>query len=218
MKLLRHTGLAQPYQNESGEWQLPVLFKISWADEPDYEDISSVVQWADKAEWLGMDYLALRKAIIAEGLAYADANIEERAVLASFLLATPAELLQDMPISEIAKLGRAYHQSSKKARQDRWDLACSIAFNDAPQIVYTILGFAISSAFENMAYRYTEFGVKGTIEDYDPIRQTEPTIGIIDYLLSRANFAGIGLSSQPGTTASGQTYAQLAQQLADLLI
>lgn len=117
-------------------------------------------------------------------------NIEEKRIAASLKIGSQADHFKDWGIPTIVNHGYTYHKNSIVTRTDRLHRAVVEVYNIIPANTAEALSNLVASPLGNMYYRFLEFGIKGSVEDYDMDFNPNPTPGILDWIMSRPPFSG----------------------------
>jgi len=91
-------------------------------------------------------------------------------------------------VPTIVDYGLEYHITSRNTREHRMLRTTVEVYNLLPLNVAEALGNITASPLGDMYNRYMEFGVKGTVEDFNKDYNSNPTPGICDWILARAPF------------------------------
>jgi len=146
-------------------------------------------------------------------------NTSEKAICLKYAIVSTAKLLaHGYMLDRIIEEGKVFHVEAINARQARLITASIYIWNVVPANAQEVLQVFVNPMFGNMYFLYKEFGIKGTKEDYDSIRNTSPGPGPLDYILGRAIWQNNGIAQQTWKTTTGQPIAEFATDLANMLI
>lgn len=136
------------------------------------------------ATWDGVDWIREP----AEWIGYRYSTEAEKDILAQLKVGSQGDHFADYGVPAIVDYGLDYHITSRDTREYRMLRATVEVYNIIPLNAAESLGDITASPLGDMYNRYIEFGVKGTLEDYNKDFNPNPTPGICDWLLSRAPF------------------------------
>lgn len=164
----------------------------------------------------------------SEWIGYRVLDTEEQTIAAQLKIGSQIDHFVDYGVPTIVDYGYDYHKNSRLTREDRMLRAVVEVYNIIPFHVAEALGDITASPLGDMYFRYMEFGVKGTVEDFNKDFNSSPTPGICDWLYSRAPFnyqepfisAGYpsGLTLKTWVPIDGQTINQFADKCYDILV
>ena len=153
---------------------------------------------------------------------------EEKVIASSYKIGSVADHFTEFGVPSVVDIGEEYHINAITARNARMLRATVEVYNRLPANYSQVLGNLTYSPVGNMIDTYREWGVKGTIEDYNIDFNPTPTPGIVDYALARAPFDGtqafldqgysLGLAAQSWTTVDGLNMTQFSQEIYDILV
>lgn len=159
---------------------------------------------------------------------YRNVTNAERDILAKLKIGSQQDHFSDYGVPAIVDYGLEYHITSRDTRELRMLRATVEVYNILPLNVAEALGNITASPLGDMYTRYMEFGVKGTIEDFNKDFNPNPTPGICDWLLSRAPFinsepyisAGypIGLTEKGWVPIDGSTLSEFSTKIYNILV
>ena len=159
---------------------------------------------------------------------YRDLEQKEKEIAAQLKIGSQADHFFDYGVPAIVDYGFEYHKTARSTREERMMRAVVEVYNIIPLHVAEALTALTASPLGDMYNRYIEFGIKGTVEDYNKDFNPNPTPGVADWLLSRAPFsnqepyitAGYpgGLSVQTWFPIDQTTIQDFANKVYDILV
>lgn len=163
-----------------------------------------------------------------EWLGYRVCSNAEKNICAKLKIGSQGDHFADYGVPAIVDYGLEYHREARATREARMLRAVVEVYNIIPLNVAESLGDITASPLGDMYFRYMEFGVKGTVEDFNKDFNPNPTPGIIDWIQSRAPFnnqepfisAGYpsGLTQKTWTPIDGSTLQQFSDKLYNVLV
>ncbi len=117
-------------------------------------------------------------------------NPEQKDIAATLKIGSQADHFADYGVPAISDYGLEYHRNSIAAREERMLRAVVEVYNRIPLHQAEVLGDLIGNPIGDLTELYKEWGLKGTLEDYNIDFNPNPTPGIINYLYGRAPFNG----------------------------
>jgi hypothetical protein len=151
--------------------------------------------------------------------AFGFANQYEKDVFVKYSIgSTQAFLDAGYTLERINADSKVYHNTSIACRRDRLIDASIRIWNQIPQHAAEVVGYVFNPAYGVMYMLYQIPGVIGSLEDYDSVRNPNPGSGIVDYILARGPWAGVGIKDQPWMGINGQTMTEFTEELYDLLV
>lgn len=156
--------------------------------------------WAGYEGWVGTFDFAEDQWVIEppHWVGYRLCNTEEKFIAANYKIGSQADHYADYGVPTIVDYGEEYHLQSIFARQRRMRRATVEVYNRLPANVAEVLQNMEASPLGNMYNRYIEFGVKGTVEDYNVDFNPTPTPGIADWIMGRSVFSNVEPYSSAG--------------------
>ena len=161
-------------------------------------------------------------------LGYRVATQAEKDILAQLKIGSQADHFIDYGVPAIVDYGLDYHIKARETRQYRMLRATVEVYNILPLNVAEALGNITASPLGDMYNTYIEFGVKGTVEDFNKDFNPNPTPGIIDWILSRAPFNNVepyitagyptGLTLKGWTPIDSTTLSNFSTRLYNILV
>lgn len=152
----------------------------------------------------------------------------EKAICAELKIGSSADHFADYGIPAIVDYGVEYHRHSIIARKERLLRAQVEIYNRLPINAFTTLTDLIGSPLGNITELYSEYGLKGSVEDYNVDYNPTPAPGICDYILARAPFDGQqvyldagyadGLKNKGWTPIDATTLSDFADELYNILV
>ena len=158
----------------------------------------------------------IKEPIIDAGFDYC--NDTEKAICLKYSIVSVQKMLKyGFAMSRILQEGRQYHLSAIATRQERLITASLLVWNIIPANAQEVIGTCINPMYGNMYFTYKEFGVKGSIYDYDSIRNPKPGPGILNYVEGTGLWQDNGIAQKNWSTTNGQTIQDFAKDLAKVL-
>jgi len=152
----------------------------------------------------------------------------EKDICAQLKIGSQGDHFADYGVPAIVDYGLEYHITSRDTRELRMLRATVEVYNILPLNVAEALGNITASPLGDMYNRFMEFGVKGTVEDYNKDFNPTPTPGICDWLKGRAPFVNaepyissgypIGLPQKGWTPIDGSTLNDFADKVYNILV
>lgn len=153
-----------------------------------------------------------------EDLGFSLANNFEKDVAVKYsIMSSKAALQEGYSLARIVEENIIYHKKAQECRKKRLLEASVYIWNIIPENANKVMGFVINPLYGNLYSLYQEFGVKGTLEDYESVRNRNPGLGILDYVLSRDIWIGNGLTEKSWETTNGMTLEDLGNLIYNLL-
>ena len=115
---------------------------------------------------------------------------EEKDIAAHYKIGSQFDHFADYSVPGISDYGLDYHKNSIIARSERKLRAVAEFYNRLPGYASVVLTDLIRNPIGDLTELYEEWGIKGTLEDYNIDFNPTPTPGIVDYCLGRAPFNG----------------------------
>lgn len=157
-----------------------------------------------------------KEPIVDAGLDYC--NMSEQAIAIKYSIVSVIKMLYaGFKLERILKEGKDYHLSAIAARQDRLITASLLVWNIIPYNAQEVIGTCINPMYGNMYFMFKEFGVKGSTDDYDSIRNPTPGPGILNYIDGTGIWEGTGIAQKNWQTVNGQPIEEFAKDLANIL-
>ncbi|MGL6342705.1 MAG: hypothetical protein ACRC80_26645 [Waterburya sp.] len=199
----------------------PVKIVLDTDPIPDgYRDISSIKYWYQFGEQLGLDFLLTKEVILRcvhkkalewletnaedkrdiESIGYSLCTLLEKEILAKLYIASPQDHLQDFSVEDFKEFRNNYHTKATATRFERIKLAETLIDKELPLtkgiVILDLTSQLISIGSKQYCIdfhkSYKEFGSVGSVEDYHPIKNPNPGVGLLDYFNSRSLFKGKG--------------------------
>lgn len=155
-------------------------------------------------------------------------STEEKIIVSSYKIGSVSDHFSEFGVPSVVDIGEEYHLKSIEARKARMLRATVEVYNRLLSNYAQVLQQLTYSQVGNMIASYKDWGIKGTVEDYNVDFNPNPTPGIIDYALARAPFDGTqanldagfpsGLANQLWITVDGKNMTEFSQELYDILV
>lgn len=126
-----------------------------------------------------------------EWVGYRQCSANEKFICARYKIGAQQDHYDDYGVPDIVDYGDEYHEESIKARTRRIRRATVEVYNRLPANAEEVLSDITTSPLGNIYERYKEFGVKGTIEDYNVDFKPNPAPGIADWIDCRSVFSNV---------------------------
>lgn len=153
---------------------------------------------------------------------------EEKLICSKLKIGSSADHFTDYGVPTIVDYGEDYHRNAIETRTNRMLRAIVEVYNRLPINAYEVLSDLTSTALGDTIGRYKDYGVQGTLEDYDVDHNNNPTPGVCDYLLSRAPFNNVephisagypaGLTLKGWSPIDATTLNDFATELYNILV
>lgn len=155
-------------------------------------------------------------------------QVDEKTIAANLKIGSVADHFNELGVPSVVDIGEEYHANAVITRKARMLRATVEVYNRLPTNYAQVLTDLTYSNIGNMIYSYEEWGLKGTLEDYNIDYNPNPNPGIIDYLMARAPFDGVqgnidagypkGLRAQPWITVDSKNMTQFTDELYAVLV
>lgn len=114
----------------------------------------------------------------------------QKDIAAILKIGSQADHFADYGVPAISDYGLEYHRNSIAAREERMLRAVVEVYNRIPSHQAEVLRDLIGNPIGDLTELYKEWGLKGSVEDYNVDFNPNPTPAIINYLYGRAPFNG----------------------------
>lgn len=156
-------------------------------------------------------------------------NNTEKLIAAGYKIGSQVDHFTDYGVPAISDYGLEYHRNSQEARAERLLRTAAEVYNRLGMFSGTVLSHLIGNPHGDLTNLYKEWGVKGTLEDFNVDFNPTPTPGVIDYLYSRAPYTGekvyidtgypLGLSQNNSVTViDGTPLSDFCDELYEILV
>ena len=155
-------------------------------------------------------------------------DADEKLICSKIKIGSSADHFTDYGVPTIVDYGEDYHRNAINTRTDRMLRAIVEVYNRLPINAYEVLADLTGTPLGDTIGRYKDYGVKGTVEDFDIDHNNNPTPGVCDYLLSRSPFTGVepflsagypgGLTTKGWTPIDGTPLLDFANELYNILV
>ena len=161
---------------------------------------------------------------------YYDVPKEEKEYLAKLYIGEQYQHEADFGVDTVKQWRGDYHNNATDARSQRLKKAEGFieielrAYSGLIVLTITSLVTELDVGFGSQLYsidmhkNFKEFGIKGSIEDYHPVKNPQPSVGIMDYIMSRNLFDGKGLRSMPWQPATLPDIKAACERLHQILV
>ncbi len=179
------------------------------------------------AEWNGSEWIFLDKDV----LGYSLCSLEEKEIAAQLYVGLISDHEADFDSTETKLWREEYHEKATETRLKRMLAAETLIQQELPAyqsfVLLTITSLVteldLTGTGQTQLYsidlhkNYKDFGVKGSIEDFHPIKNPNPAVGIMDFFYGRSLFTNKGLINMP-FTPTNMTMQELCDRVYDILI
>lgn len=157
-----------------------------------------------------------KESMIDAGFEYC--NEHEKAICLKYSIASVTKMLAyGFKLDRIIEEGKQYHLAAIATRQDRLITASLFVWNIVPGNAQEVIGTCVNPMYGNMYFLYKEFGIKGSLDDYDSQRNKEPGPGILNYIEGTGIWQDNGIAQKDWSTTNDQSIADFAKDLAEIL-
>lgn len=225
-ELIIEKGIQDTDETRSSPPSLPVEGKKYYIN----HDEIATDEWTGYEGWVASWNILERvwKFEPAEWVGYRVCSTSEKDIAAQLKIGSQGDHFADYGVPAIVDYGFDYHKKSRSTREERMLRTTVEVYNLLPLNVAEALGDITNSPLGDMYSRYIEFGVKGTVEDYNKDFNPNPTPGICDWVLGRApfideapyNVAGYpnGLIDKDWQPIDGTTIQYFANKIFNILV
>ena len=115
-------------------------------------------------------------------------NNDEKLISAGYKIGSQSDHFADYGVPAISDYGLDYHKNSIECRRERLLRAAAELYNRIGSHSGTVLGDLINNPHGDLTSLYVEWGIKGSLEDFNVDFNPTPIPGILDYLYGRAPY------------------------------
>ncbi|MGL4881270.1 MAG: hypothetical protein ACRC8K_09410 [Waterburya sp.] len=178
-----------------------------------------IAEW-DEDKWIFHD---------PESLGYKMCSDIEKRILMELYVGNGDDHDRDFGYAAAQDCRTRYHEQSKAVREKRLEYAESFVESHLKQyqspilLMLTSLTIPLNIGFGQQMFNmdshnnYRKFGIKGTLEDYNALKNPQPATGIMDYIYGRSFYTGMGLINMPWQP-DNMTMQQACDRLRDILV